>query len=679
MNEPVPSTFLRLVTWRIWLAWVLVCALVPVFSTISATAIGKQISRDAEYRPLIATGLLAVVVLATLAPPLMQWIVLRHVLPKLSLLFWFCCVLLSAILWFGLAQSRYGQGPGLIAAGFRAQSQLQIAATTQRLAGTLSAAQILALPWGPLLLWTIATSALTSLIPAWALGSASGLRRATRLFFAASVVGACASTIVEQFYHMTFDLRPLNDWALNGLSWTRRLQLLVSRSGIGAVFGATTAIFVVLMTRRMGNATPVAPAFATHRAGGLALVLIAPLLIAFLAPFAGYLAGPRGIVAGAPQLRKAFSFAPSQDSSQGETVLVYSHDVAIPVARMSAAVMAPDGRSAILRGADHRLMQVDLATGHAVRQLAAALAPLERHAIAWSPDGRYLALRSNGMDAAVPNALYKQRQSRVRLYALPNMTLAGEFSGSEAACFDVSPREPMLFSGDSKSLWLVCGQHYAPRPDDPMAIRLDVPAMQMLDIRRYGEADVSGQIRGLERIGDSVWAWQFPYGGKPFRIRDLTHDREIVTIPMHMQPIGGMTEQSGQSQVDEKTIRLKFCGVRPGAPRDAVPASQICRTLSFDTHTAALIGIVDEGDDRGPYQAIGQPRSVLTGHGLRVEAFWRHDSKTGELVVRDAATGRERQRIVSIAQRPLEISSNGVWLMTVAIDGGALRLHRIHL
>jgi hypothetical protein len=97
------------------------------------------------------------------------------------------------------------------------------------------------------------------------------------------------------------------------------------------------------------------------------------------------------------------------------------------------------------------------------------------------------------------------------------------------------------------------------------------------------------------------------------------------------------------------------------------------------THTAALIGIVDEGDDRGPYQAIGQPRSVLTGHGLRVEAFWRHDSKTGELVVRDAATGRERQRIVSIAQRPLEISSNGVWLMTVAIDGGALRLHRIHL
>jgi hypothetical protein len=537
---------------------------------------------------------------------------------------------------------------------------------------------MLDLPWWPFLLWTIATSALTSLLPAWALGFTSGLRRATWLFLAASIVGACGSGIVEQIYQMTIDHRPLNDWGLNGQSWTQRFQVLSVRAGVGAVWGATTAIFVALMTRRLAAASaPTARVFATHRVGGLALVLIAPLLIALLAPFAGYLAGPRGLVAGAPELRKALSLAPWQDSSQGESVLVYSHDVAIPVARIPAATIAQDGRSAIVRTADHTLMQVDLATGQALRQLAGPLAPLERHAIVWSPDGRYLALRSNGAELPIPNTHYTRHQVHVRLYALPDLTLAGEFSNSEGDCFDVSAREPMLFSNDSKSLWLVCGQHFVPKPDDLMAIGLDVPTMQMRDISRHGEGAASGQIGGLERIGDSVWAWQFPYGGKPFRIRDLTHERDIVTVPMPMDLIGELTAQTGQSQVDEKTIRLKFCGVPPGAPSDAGPASWICRTLTFETRTGALIGSSDEGDRRSPTQAISLPRSILTDHGLRIEAFWRYDSKTGELVVRDSATGRERQRIVSIAQRPLQMSADGVWLMTVAVHGGGLRLYRI--
>jgi hypothetical protein len=679
-TEPAPAAFLRPVTSSIWLAWVLVSALVPVFSTIAATAFGKQISRNAEHPALINIAILGVIAFAVLAPPILQGLVLKRVLPKLSVVFWFCCILLSGILWFVLMSGRHGHGPALIEAGFQTQFQLQRAALPQRLAGTLNTARMLDLPWGPFLLWTIATSALTSLIPAWALGFTSGLRRATLLFLAAAIVGACGSGIVEQIYQMTIDHRPPNEWGLNGQSWTQRFHALALRAGVGAVWGATTAIFVALMTRRLADASaPQARVFATHRAGGLALLLIAPLLIAVLAPFAGYLAGPRGVVAGASELRKALSLAPSRDSSQGETILAYSHDVAIPVVRVPASVIAPDGRSAIVRTVDHTLVQVDLATGSALRQLAGALAPLEQYAIVWSPDGRYLALRSNGAEVPVLNTHYTQRQSRVRLYALPDLTLAGEFSNSEGACFDASSHEAMLFSNDSKSLWLVCGQHFAPKPDDPLAIRLNVPAMQLRDIRRHGEDAESGQVGGLERIGDSVWAWQFPYGGKPFRVRDLTHARDIVTVPMPMDLIGELTAQSGISHVDEKIIRLKFCGAPQGAPTGAGPASSICRALTFDTQTGALIGSVDEGDHRGPYQAVSLPRSVLTGHGLRIEALWRNDSKTGEIVVRDSATGRERQRIVSIAQRPLQMSSDGGWLMTVAIHGGALRLYRVRM
>jgi hypothetical protein len=680
-SQPPPPEHLRPITWPIWLAWVVVAALGPVFSTIAATAVEKHISPNAEYRTLIMGALFILIAFAVLAPPIMQGLVLKRIVPKLSVWFWLFCILLSGVAWFVLMLGRGDHGlAALIEGGYRTQFQLQSAAQTQHPAGTLNISHVLDLPWEPFLLWTIATSALTALIPAWALGRVSGRQRATLLFIAAAIAGACASGVVEQITNMTVNHPPLNAWALNGQSWTPRFQALAVRAGAGAVWGAAAAMIVVLMTRRPAAATaPNTWRLATDRPAGLALVLLAPLLIALLAPFAGYLAGPRGLVAGAPQLRRAMSLAPSHDRSQGETVLAYSHDVALPLARMPAALISPDGQSAIVRAVDHTLVQVDLATGRGIRQLAAALAPLERYALVWSPDGHYLALRSNGAEVPIPNTFYTRHQSRVRLYALPDLTPAGEFSNSEGACFDVFAREPMLFSPDSKSLWLVCGQYTAPKPDDPMAIRLDVPAMQALDIRRYGESAESGETRGLERIGDSVWAWQFPHGGAPFRIRDLTHARDIVTVPIPAELIGKMTAQPARSQLDEQTIRLNFCGAPPGAPANTGLASWICRKLSFDVRTGVLIGSIDSEDFRIPNPPISLPNATLSGHGLCIESFWREDSKTGELVVRDSVTGRERQRIVSIAQRPLQMSGDGHWLMTLAVNGSGLRLYRIQL
>jgi hypothetical protein len=78
-----------------------------------------------------------------------------------------------------------------------------------------------------------------------------------------------------------------------------------------------------------------------------------------------------------------------------------------------------------------------------------------------------------------------------------------------------------------------------------------------------------------------------------------------------------------------------------------------------------------------PNPAAHLPNSTLSGHGPRFDSYWRDDSKTGELVVTDIASGRQRQKIISVAQRPLQMSDDGRWLIATAIRGNALRVYRV--
>ncbi len=245
----VPHERLRPLTWPIWLAWVLVAALDPVLSTISATALEKPVTRTAEHPVLITIGLWAIIALAFVAPPIMQGLVLKRVLPKLSVWLWFFGVTLSGIVWLALAASRHAYW--LIDAGFRTQSALQGDGFALRQSDALNTMMMFVLSWGLFLLWTIAIGTLTSLVPALMLGVASGRRRATLLFLASAIAGACVSGIVEQIHHLSGNGLPTLRWALNGMSWTQRFQILTDRGGIGAVWGATTAFVVALMTHRL--------------------------------------------------------------------------------------------------------------------------------------------------------------------------------------------------------------------------------------------------------------------------------------------------------------------------------------------------------------------------------------------------------------------------------------------
>src|SRR3954469_1947661 len=86
------SDRVRPVTWLTWLFWVAVAAAEPVLSTISATALNKQFAPGAETN-LIFFGLMVTIAFCALAPPILQGLVLRRLMPRLSITFWFaaCC------------------------------------------------------------------------------------------------------------------------------------------------------------------------------------------------------------------------------------------------------------------------------------------------------------------------------------------------------------------------------------------------------------------------------------------------------------------------------------------------------------------------------------------------------------------------------------------------------------
>ncbi len=675
-NPPAPSPVERFrpVDWTTWLLWVTVAAAGPILSTIAATALQVELPRDDPQRLWTVNSILAVLAVTLLAPPLLQGFVLKRIALRFSIGFWFACVVFSVIIWFVLTQTYIGL-VSIVDAPMRAQNQFAQALLRERFAAPLSWSSIAALPWGPLLLWTLAISAATSLLPAWAIGNATGRRGDTLMFFAAALIAACAATVADQTYAVYGYPRPFgNQWALNNMPWPERFQLLATRSGAGAVWGATSAFVVVLFTRRLAAANT--RLLATNRPAGLAAMLAALVGIAILAPFAGYLAGPQGVRAGAPAFRKALTVAPDKDTSTDDAVLTYSHNIELALARYAAIAIAPDSHTVIVRSAEHKLTRIDLATGRAIAPIADALAPLERHAVVWSPDGRFVALRSNGDQVAIPNSRYSRNQSRLRIYALPDFTLAGEFINREGYCFDSYSREPMLFAPDGNSIWLTCAQHTTPKSDDLMALRLSLPSLQVLDTRRYGNTAASGELRGLERVGDSIWGWQFPSAGaEPLRIRDLANDREVLALTMPAGLIGNLTAQ-GVTEINDKTVKLVFCGVLSNDPKAAeLPFDRnasLCRTLTFDSKTGSLLDQNDRADVR-----FATPSATLTGHGLRVESTWQQNSKAGETLVRDAATGKERQRIVSVSQRPLALSPDSHWLVMLDIDRNALRIYRV--
>jgi hypothetical protein len=643
-----------------WWSWIAVCAAEPILLAIVATAFSKQVLETDPLAALIRWSLLLLIVVAVPAPVVLTWHVLRRMAPNLRFWIW-----LGAVLAAMVASAVWATNAGQLGRGER-----DFALAVFKVRSDITVMEFIGLPWGRLLASTAAAAAATLFVPAWVFARAAGFRWYAPLL--AAICGACAAAVADQMYYF-FDLHRSvltgMGHAMNGWSWRARIGEMCLLAGTGVVWGAASGFVLALFARKHADSDEHRPLFAVHGAPRPAVMLAVALVAAVVAPTGSYVFDAHRARATSNWVRKVFSSAPSNDVSEGEQLLRYLHAAEVRPGQYPTATFSPDGGSFVTAAADRTLVHVDTATGKTLGSIGHPLVRDEYHSLVWSVGGRFLALRTAGEEVPIANTDYTRRRSRFRIYSLPDYGVVADYTHRDDECFDsLGTYTSMMFERDDKSLWVVCGHYANPRPEDVMAIELEIPSARVLQLRYFGDRAVSARVRGLARSGDGVWSWQHS-GGKPeeLRVRDLTRDREVMYLSDLQQPrfADNLPAQQGDRLADDQ-ITLRYRGASPDG-------RSIERRLVFDARSGELVERRDE-----PRLPPGLNRYELEMSGkLRIETSWQDDSKAGEIDVFDSVSGERRQHILTHAQRPIGASPDGRWLVMYALENAALRIYRL--
>jgi WD40-like Beta Propeller Repeat len=117
--------------------------------------------------------------------------------------------------------------------------------------------------------------------------------------------------------------------------------------------------------------------------------------------------------------------------------------------------------------------------------------PVATYAVAWSPDGRYIAFNN---------------QRAIHLYALDTLEEKASIAPGPYNKCSTHSADRMVFTGDSRALWVACGGFGGSYGLQAIAIKLGVPALQIEDrlLPNPPDARASFRTTAISRFGDDL-------------------------------------------------------------------------------------------------------------------------------------------------------------------------------
>jgi len=664
--------------WITWLAWIIVCATIPVINATFAAAMSKEVRPSDPNAIAIRQGLIWLVVVTAILPPVLEWLVLRRIAPKLGLETWSAMAVVAGGVWFCIMSGAFFRWPG----GFQWSANLsypsrivRMAWAEQRMLGDPTIGQFITLPWHRLVLSSIASTAMVYTLPIVVLAHRGG--GGFWILWTAAMAGAIASSSVDALYHIADNFRLGADRELNGISWTARFIELAYRVGAGATWGAVSGIVYILVSARTKTTqSTLLPTPTPWRV----LAAVVAIAIAAAPPLMTYATGPKGWVAGFPALRRTLTLAPREDSYQGEALLMYSHRTDLAVHAYPNAMFSPDGTHLAVTAANHSVADIDARTGHQLGIFGDVPIAFERTSWMWTPDSRYLILRSWGSNTSDQSWARKNNETRLRIFDRESHHPISDWESGDSSCGDSYASPSMLVDAGAQSFWILCGRSVAPRPDDALAIHLSLPSLKKIGEAHYGDTADTGESRGLVAIDGRPVSWHAPPKGDRIFLVDLQSGALAYKLVDLDAPDRGasMTFQTSQTVFARDRTVLRYCGLPtntlPKEDRKAILAAiNHCRNLTFNLQTGALLD-VQETDRMSAFA-----RSAIEVGGRRLLVATKNDpaSKTGFIIVKDADNGRELQRITTAAQEYVAASPDGRNIVTREVDSAQLRFYRI--